>query len=244
MKPINQTEIQGLKHAIQYFQDCYLVSSIGALTNSTNGRKILQENIAHTNNGYFIKFKNINGKPYDFFVSQKETDDLIYTDKYMNPIPINPSNPHNPIIKAIEVAMNKLLNKFPLKKPLICRIPNSNEDFEFNKPSNFLEMFTGKKPIILNEGGIRLSLKSKEKESRNLFDKISEINDNSFVAGTSIGFDKNLSNNHCYSVKEINKQNNKLAIFDHRCQEVCLLTYEEALKKLKFLVGYFNQDLI
>ncbi len=239
MKPIGIDEIQKLRYAIQYFQDCYLVSSVGALTRSPNGRKILAENIAHTNDGFRIKFRNINGENHDFFVTQKESDDLVYMDKYLNPVPIN--NPHNPIIKAIEVAMNKLLDKYPSKKPFICRFPNCNEEFEFNKPSNFLEMFTGKKPIAINEGGIRLTLRSKVKESEDIFNRISEIPDNSFVLGTSFGLHKGMSDNHCYSVKSVNNKN--IDVFDHRCQGGLRLTYAEAIKKFKFIVGYFDKDL-
>ncbi len=244
MKPIGPDEINNLRHAVQYFQDCYLVSSIGALANSPNGRKILTENIARTNNGYCIKFRNINGINKDFFVSQDEMDNLIYMDKYLNPIPISSYYPHNPIIKAIEVAMNKLLSIYPSKKPMICRIPKSNEKFEFNKPSNFLEMFTGKKPIKINEDGIRLTLKSKAKESLNIFDNISDNPDCSFVMGTSLGFHKDTSNNHCYTVAQINKKNNTIRLFEHRYLESLILTYEEAIKKFKYITGYFNEDLL
>lgn len=243
MKPISTNEIKNLKYAIQYFQDCYLVSSIGALTRSRNGMKILAENIAHSGNDYRIKFRNINGESKDFFVTQKETDDLIYMDKFLNPVPINHYFPHNPIIKALEVAMNKLLQQCPSKKPFVCRIPNCNEEFEFNKPSNFLEMFTGKKPIKLNESSIRPTLKTKAKESTDIFDKISDNPDSSFVAGTAANFSKNFSNYHCYSIKKVNKNSQTIELFDHRLLGSLVITYEEAIKKLKFIVGYFNKDL-
>ena len=242
MKPITSTEINNLKTAIQYFQDCYLVSSVSALARSSNGRKFLAENIAHTKDGYRIKFNNINGKAKDFFVSQKETDDLVYLDKYMNPMPL--TQPHNPVIKAIEVAMNKLLTQFPSKKPLICRFPNCNEKFEYNKPSNFMEMFTGRKPLVINESSFRISLKSKEKESIEIFDKISDQPQNSFVTGTAINFHKGLSDNHCYSITKTDKNARTIEFFDHRFLEKITLTYEEAIKKLKFIVGYFDKDLM
>ena len=242
MKPLGLDEIKNLRSAIQYFQDCYLVSSVGALANSKNGRKILAENISHTSNGFCVKFRNINGHNKDFFVSQEEMDNLVYMDKYLNPVPLK--TPHNPIIKALEVAMNKLLNKFPDKKPLICRIPSCNEKFEFNKPSNFLEMFTGKKALKIKESSRSSNLKSKEKDSRDILDKISENPGSSFVFGTGIGFSKGLSNNHCYSLKKVDKNNNRIELFDHRYLETLALTYEEAIKKLKFIVGYFDADLI
>ena len=241
MNPISTSEINNLKKAIQYFQDCYLVASVSALAHCKNGRKILSENIAHTDDGFRIRFNNIKGNVQDFFVTQRETDNLVYMDKFKNPIPL--SRPHNPIIKAIEAAMNKLLEKYPDKKPLICRFPDCNEKFEFNKPSNFLEMFTGKTAFKLNESGLRISLKSRKKESIDIFDKISDNPDNSFVAGTSINFHKGLSDNHCYTVTNIDKNSNRIELFDHRFLETVTLTYEEAIKKLKFITGYFDKDL-
>ncbi len=243
MKPITTTELNNLKKAKQYFQDCYLVSSVSALAQSNKGQKILSENIAHTDSGFKIRFNNINGKSKDFFVTQKEMDDLIYLDRFKNPIPIPAEYPHNHIIKAIEVAMNKLLEKFPSKKPWICRFPNCNEKFEFNKPSNFLEMFTGIRPLELNESKINLNLKSKAKESRELFNKISEDKNSSFVAGTTFGLHKGLTSNHCYSVTKIDKEKEKIELFDHRFLETLTLSYDEAIKKLKFFVGYFEKDL-
>lgn len=242
MKPIGLNEIQNLRHAVQYFQDCYLVSAIGTLTQTSNGRKILSENIAKTADGYRIRFNNVKGSNKDFFVTEKEMNNLVYMDKFLNPIPLKPGYPHNPIIKAIEVAMNKLLTKYPSQKPFICRIPKCNEKFEFNKPSNFLEMFTGKKAIKLNENGLKLNLKSQKDASIELLEKIKANPENSFVAGTAFCFHKKLIDNHCYSINRV--KDNRLEIFDHRSLETITLTYEEAIKKLKFIVGYFNKDLI
>lgn len=161
----------------------------------------------------------------------------------MNPIPLDERYPHNPIIKAIEVAMNKLLKKHPSKKSITCRLANCNEKFEFNKPSNFLNMFTGEKPIILNEGNIYRTLKSKKEETTKLLNEMSKTKDNSFVAGTSILLDRRLNDFHCYSIKSVNKDTQELELFDHRHQNIIKLTYEEAIKKLKFLVGYFENGL-
>lgn len=241
MKPIGIFELQNLRHAVQHFQDCYLVSSIGALTQSGNGRKILMQNIAHTNDGFRIRFNNINGYGEDFFVTEKEMEALVYMDKFKNPIEID--QPHNPIIKAVEVAMNKLLGKYPSKKPWICRFPDCNEKFEFNKPSIFLEMFTGKLPIKINESSLMMNLKRKEETGRNILDSISERNDSSFVAGTLMTFNKKLSDYHCYNIKSVNKETNEIELFDHRSRKIITLTYEEAIKYLKYIVGYFNKDL-
>lgn len=243
MKPLTHNEIMDLRYAKQYFQDCYLVSSIGALANSKKGSKILENNISHTNDGFRVKFNNINNKSEDFFISQKELDNLTPIDKYGNPIEINKHFPHNPILKAIEIAMNKIIEKNPSKKPWISRIPNCNEKFEFNKPSNFLEMFTGEKPIKLNEDNFKLNLKSKEEDAIELFDQISDNPNNSFVVGTSINLGlKKINDFHCFDVKNVNKENETIDIFDHRFQQIIRLTYDEAIKQLKYIVGYFGKE--
>ena len=243
MKPLTHNEIMDLRYAKQYFQDCYLVSSIGALANSKKGSKILENNIAHTSEGFRVKFNNINNKSEDFFISQKELDNLTLMDKYGNPIEINKYFPHNPILKAIEIAMNKIISKHPFKKPLLSRIPNCNEKFEFNKPSNFLEMFTGEKPINLNEDSFKLNLKSKKEDAIKLLDQMSDNPNNSFVVGTSINFrEKDLNDFHCFDVKNVNKSNETIDIFDHRFQQTIRLTYDEAIKQLKYIVGYFGKE--
>lgn len=244
MKPITSDEIKNLRYAVQYFQDCYLVSSVSSLTKTSNGRRILTENIAHTDDGYRIRFQNVKGKCQDYFVSQKEIDLLTYLDKYGNTIIIPEDKPHNQIIKAIETAMNKLLRRYPDKKSFLCRIPNCNERFEFNKPSVFLEMFTGKEPIKLNEDGLSLNLKSKKTECIDLFEKISKEPENSFVAGTSFNFNRKFSDYHCYSVQNIDREKETIELFDHRLLDRIVLTYNEAIKYIKYFAGYFNKDLL
>lgn len=109
MKPINLNEIKSLQRVKQHFHDCYLVTSMNALSNTENGCKTLQNNISREGNNFNIKFKNINGKSEDFFISEKEINDLTLCDQFLNPIIL--TEPENPILKALEVAMNKLLKK-------------------------------------------------------------------------------------------------------------------------------------
>ena len=105
-------------------------------------------------------------------------------------------------------------------------------------------MFTGKKSIKINESSWHLSLKNKKDESIDMFDKIGENPENSFVAGSSMNFYKGVSNNHCYTIDKIDKNKRKIDLYDHRFLKKVTLTYEEAIKKLKFIVGYFDKDLI
>lgn len=241
MKPINLNDIATLQRVKQHFHDCYLVTSINSLSNSENGRKILQNNILRDNNNFTIKFKNINGTPEDFFITKKEINDLTLCDKFFNPIELK--EPQNTIIKAIEVAMNKLLKKYPDKKNFTNRLYKTNEEFEYNNPSRFMEMFTGITPLNINENSIRMSLKSKRKEATELFQKIGNTPDTSFVVGTGHHFIKGMTNWHCYTLEKVDTKNNTIQIFDNRFQESITLTFEEAIKKLKYITGYFNNNL-
>ena len=241
MKPINLSEIKSLQRAKQHFHDCYLVTSMNALSNTENGRKILQENILREGNNFNIKFKNINGKSEDFFVSEKELNDLTLCDRFFNPIELK--EPHNPILKAVEVAMNKLLKKYPDKKSFINRLYKTNEEFEYNNPSRFLEMFTGIKPININENSIRMSLKNKIDEAKEVLEKIGNEKTNSFIAGTGHKFIKGITNWHCYTLENVNNANKTAKIFDNRYQEEITLSFDDFIKKIKYITGYFNEDL-
>ena len=86
MKPIGIEDILSLNRSQQVFHDCYLVSSINALSRSENGRKILQNNIAREGNNFRIRFQNVNLNVEDFFVTEKEIKDLTPMDKFLNPV--------------------------------------------------------------------------------------------------------------------------------------------------------------
>ena len=241
MRPISFNEVTSLRFAKQNFCDCYLVSSIGALANSSNGRKILQNNIQRDGNNFCIAFNNVYGKRIQFLVKEAEWDNLISRDKYMEEIPLE--KPHHPIIKGIEVAMNKLLKLYPSKKPFISKQLRCNEKFEYNRPSNFLEMFTGVRPITINEYSLKMSLKSQEESAIRLLNKIAIEEDSSFVVGTGMKFIiKNLPDYHCYSILKT-KPFKSLKIYDHRRQKNIEEYYPTAMKDLKFICGYFNDML-
>lgn len=241
MKPINLNEIKSLHRVKQHFHDCYLVTSINALSNSENGRKILQNNILKDGNNFNIRFNNVNGTTQDFFISEKELNDLTLCDCFLNPIVLE--TPENPILKAIEIAMNKLLKKYPDKKSFANRLYKTNEEFEYNNPSRFMEMFTGISPLNINESGLRMSLKSKVNETKDLLGKIGEQQQSSFVAGTGHHFIKGLTNWHCYTLEKVNNKDNTIQIFDNRYQETITLSFNDFIKKLKYITGYFNENL-
>ncbi len=237
MKPITLSEIKPLMTPIQHFSDCYMISSIGALARSEEGRKILSKNIAHRKDGFRIRFQNLYERRQDFFVTKEEMDDLISLDKYYNEVV--QKYQQNPIIKAVEVAMDKLLSIHPEKKPLVSRFMRCQERFEYNKPSNFMEMFTGKTPFILNEGGLRMSLKKKIPETIDLFERLKHENDYSFVAGTGNRGKNGLVSYHCYTVVGVDSDN-FIKLYESRKKESITLNFREALDSLKFFVGYFK----
>lgn len=241
MKSINLADIATLRRAKQHFHDCYLVTSLNSLSNSENGRKILQNNILREGNNFKIKFKNVNGNQEDFFITEKEIDDLTLCDRFFNPIELK--EPHNPIIKAIEVAMNKLLSKFPDKKSFINRLYKTNEQFEYNNPSRFMEMFTGITPLNINEKSFRMSLRKNSDDAKGLFQQIGNNNNSSFIVGTGHNFINGMTNWHCYTLEKVDNTNKTIQIFDHRFQEKITMPFDEAVKKLKYITGYFNENL-
>lgn len=237
MKPITPQQIASLSTAQQYFHDCYLLSSLGILSRSKKGQKILQNNITTNGKDFNIKFKNVNGKAEDYFISESEINNLEYIDSK----PIF-SNPSIPIVKSVELAMNKLIKKHPFQKPLICRALETQERFEYNKPSRFLELFTGQKPITLNESSLRMSLMSKLRDAGDLIMKIWEDEDSAFMLGTGVHFGK-LPSWHCFDITKVDMPNNSFTVFDHRQNEELKFPILSGLIKFKFLTGFLGKDL-
>ena len=171
---LKSNDVNSLRTALQEYSDCYLISSLEALAKSKEGRKILFQNIRKTNieiklkefsddivdsntgkikfdlNVFKIIFNNINNQKESFTIGLKELN--IYFSIY--------NKQKNHLVYAMKMAMQKLIEKHPTKKPIISRIANPFKmKFEYNKPSNFLRMFTGKEPIIIGESDINFNLK-------------------------------------------------------------------------------------
>ena len=250
MKPISAEQVLSLQNAVQHFHDCYLVSSLNALSRSENGRKILQNNIKTDGKAFTVKFNNVNGLSETYLVKKEECDRLVMKNKSAT------SSEHNPIVNVVEVAMSKLLAIHPDKKPLISRLAKCDEPFEYNKPSNFLYMFTGRKPITVNESGLSMNLKNYKKYIYSIFGKMTETGNSSFVAGTGVQFGTELHNTHCFALNESiekdgvqianspKKKLNFMRLFEGRKQKNITLTREDIIKKVKYISGYFNEMLI
>lgn len=139
--------------------------------------------------------------------------------------------------------MNKLLSKFPDKKSFINRLYKTNEQFEYNNPSRFMEMFTGITPLNINEKSFRMSLRKNSDDAKGLFQQIGNNNNSSFIVGTGHNFINGMTNWHCYTLEKVDNTNKTIQIFDHRFQEKITMPFDEAVKKLKYITGYFNENL-
>lgn len=240
MKPITASQVESLINVKQNFCDCYLASSLSALANTVKGRKVLQENVLTDGDAFCVRFNNVYNQKESYIVKQEECDDLILTDKHFMPI----FAVHNPIMKVFEVAMKKLLTVHKLKKPLLLRSVECIEVFEYNKPSNFLKMFTGIKPITLNESSLNNSLRFKEGKTFQLLDTIADDENASFVAGTGFSFlQTRLQDWHCYNIKNVNKKERYVILFDNRQQNNIRVTYEQFKNGLKYICGYSGNML-
>lgn len=264
MQKISENDISSLMQAQQVFSDCYILSSLHALAKSSFGRKILSQNIKKSANElpalYFAdlpeavskhssKFKTMNvdtfcitfndvcGKKEEYCVAPldlKKNMSIYVKQK-------------NPVIRAMEIAMNRLVHRHFFKKPLISRMhfPFLHRSFEFNIPSNFMKMFTGIEPVSVGEKGINMTLKPYKKEVFKIFEKMSKNpKDFSFVAGTgfkTFNIDKGW---HCFVVDFCDYENQRLSLVNKRTGYPFTVTFDEAINTLKFLTGYFKEKFI
>ncbi len=241
MKPIGLNDIQNLSRARQIFHDCYLVSSLNAFSRSPKGQKLLQNHIAHDERGYVVRFSKIKDGAKDFFISQEFMDRIALADATgkKHPVP----KIHNPILKAVELAMRQLIIENPFKKSIINRLALGYEPFEYNNPSRFMEMFTGIKPRIINEKTPRMTLKHNVDEVVDTFSKIAHDEDSCFVLGTGFKRPTTFVDWHCYTVKNVDDVHEKITLQEPRTHDQITLPYEAAIQKFKFLVGYLGKDL-
>ncbi|MBS4760809.1 MAG: hypothetical protein KHX03_08950 [Clostridium sp.] len=262
-RSFNTTDFNLIQQSKQIFSDCYMLSSLEALAHSTQGRNVLSDNVQRLclntsiksenfkdifckntpslENAlnqcevFRVRFKNVKGNQEDFFISQNNPK---YSEIW--------AKQKNPVIFAFESAMSELLKKYPDKKPLISKIVFPfKKNFEYNKVSNFMEMFTGKKPYILAETSFNLNLKPYKKEVYKLFERLGNTNsdDYSFVVGSGMKKMDDGRRWHCYTVLHVDNDKKRIVLLNKRTNEPREYGFDEAIKKLKYFVGYFNEDL-
>lgn len=245
--PIHEKEIVKLRKTPQIFADCYLITTLNALSHTTKGKNVLRQNItkAATQEGtaYKIHFPDVYSKKEDVFVTEKEIKNLLLTDEYCNIVEHNKEE--NPTLKAVEVAMNKMVRKYPKLKSFLSRIwVTSVEDFEFNSPSKFMKMFTGKEPISLNEKTLLMSLNFHKKEALELLKKMEKSKGkHNFVCGSGEKAKKPFVQWHCYVIQNVNLKKDSIKIYDTRENQTLDLTFNQFIKNMKYITGYFSNDL-
>ena len=243
-RPLNNTEIKELGRALQIFSDCYLVSSVRALAKTADGQNILKNNIKISDDSCKSRFK-INffyPEKKDIFVTQGDINLLEFTDKYKNPVKLD--REESPILKALEIAMDKLIKEHPSAKPFICRIAGCNEKFEYNIASHFMKILTGKVPYSLNEKSLSMSLRRHKKETYDLFERLGEEKDFNFTTGTGLTFKRGFRKFHYYIVDNVDLKKRIVELLEPRTNEIISLSFENAIKSLKSFTGFFKGDLI
>ena len=266
---VDETYTEAIKDSKQVFHDCYLVSSLDALSRSTKGTQILRNNIKQkinpqerkelylqlydtpefteglklslekpsSSNEFSCTFRNIDGIAEIYKVTSEDLKKYKTVSEKQT----------NPIVRTCEIAMSKLIEEHPSKKAFINRVWKMfiQKKFEYNFPSCFMEMFTGKKPVSIGEKSINLTLKKYKPEVYNLLTKMgnTEGNNYSFVAGSGLSFDKRIKSFHCFTITHVNNEKQEITLKNKRTNEDLILPFEEFLKKFKYITGYFNENL-
>lgn len=234
---ISDKDIESLQNVEQYFSDCYIVSTMESLSNSSNGREILKEQIQYDdNNPNLINcyLYTDNGKEkYTVTASQAEAG---YEQLY--------EHQPNKIIRSIDISVSEYENKHKAK-PWFCRISDKFKSFSFENslPSHFMKTLTGIEPTYnIAETDLNIDLKSYKKEVIELFEKMDKDKEHSFVIGTGI---KKLDNKrfHVYVLQDVDLKNNIVTIKNKRGNKIEKMSVEEVLSNFKYIVGYFNTDL-
>lgn len=235
---ISDKEIDGFKDAKQHFSDCYLMTSLEALSHTKNGRKILKEHIERDNNNpYLINcyLYNKNGEKEKYSIP---TNAVVggYEKLY--------KQQNNEIVRSMDISVAEYEKKYK-SKPLICRITGYRKDYEFenNLPSHFLEIFTGKKPTVnIAETDYNLDLTKYKEEVMALFKRMDKEKDYNMLIATGM---KPLDGRtwHVYLIEDVNLENNTITVKEKRSNVPKTIDIDTAIKSFKYIVGYFNSDL-
>ena len=241
--PMYITSIKALSTVKQKFSDSYLVASLSALSRKECGQKVIQKNVTQCLQDYNIRFNDVLGTTRNIFVSGRDIDQLEYRKQHILGTKCNITLDRN--LAAFEVAMGKIIQKYPSQKPLIYRLMQCDEIFEYNKVSRFMKMFTGKPPLVLKFPTFDfLSSKKKKSFINNFFWVLAMKREHAFVAGTGMTSPFNpLKSFHCYTIRRATLTSKKVYLYDNKTNKEIVLSFEEARKNLKYIAGYFEEDL-
>lgn len=234
---ITNSDIDGFEHAKQHFSDCYLMSTLETLSQTENGRKVLQEQ---------IQYDDKNPKLINCYLYNPNGDKEKYTvpvnavvGEYEKLYRLQP----NEIVRSVDISIDKYEKKHK-SKPLICRLADTvnTYTFEKNMPSHFMEVLTGIKPRVIAEKDFNLDLNGYKKEVMELFERMDKEKEHSFVMGTGM---KMLDGRHwhVYVLQDVNLKDGTITVKEKRANMPRTMKIDTALNTFKYIVGYFNSDL-
>lgn len=234
---ISDKEIDSVKNAKQHFSDCYLMSTVEALSNSENGRQILK---------YQIQRNATTPGRIDCYLYKKNGEKEVYsvpTSTVVNGYEKVYKHQPNDIIRSLNISINEYEKKYNTK-PFVSKIGDKFKDysFEYNSPSNFMRTLTGIKPVSIGETSLNIDLTGYKDEVMKLFERMDKEKNFSFVISTG---PKALDGHrwHVYVIQNVDLKNNTITVKEKRENTPKTMTIEEALKTFKSITGYFNSDL-
>lgn len=234
---ISDKDLDSIQTAEQYFSDCYIMSSMDSLSHSSNGRKILKEQIQYDDENPNIINCYLHTKDGEEKFSIPSSEAVAgYEQIY--------EHQENPILRTMDISIAEFEKKHKAK-PWICRMADKFKTyaFEYSLPSHFMKTVTGIKPTYnIAETDLNIDLKPYKKEVMELFEKMDKEKDHSFVIGSGI---KKLDGRrfHVYVLEDVDLENNVVTVKNKRGNDIKQMTVDEALSSFKYIVGYFNSDL-
>lgn len=235
---LSESDLDKFQYAEQHFSDCYLMSTLDSLSHSSNGRKILKEQIEyddanpHRVNCYFYK-KNGEREKYS-----------VPTNAVLKGYESVYKNQPNELVRSVDISVNEY-EKMHKSKPWVCRIADTFNQYAFEKnmPSHFMKILTGIEPTVnIAEQDFNLDLNNYKSEVMELFKRMDKNKEHSFVIGTGV---KMLDGRHwhVYVLEDVNLDNHTVTVKNKRGNNVRTMDINTALNTFKYIVGYFNEDL-
>ncbi len=235
---ISDKEIDEFKHAKQYFSDCYIMTTLEALSHTENGRKVLKKQIEHDDNNPNL----INCYLYNPLGIKEKYQ--IPTNTAVNGYSRLYKSQENDIIRSMDVSVSEYEKKYKAK-PWICRFTDDFKTYPFENsiPSHFMSIFVGKKPTVnIAEMDFNIDLDSKRDEVMKLFERMDKDKKHSLVIGTGV---KMLDGRtwHVYVLDDVDLKNNTVTVINKRGNQKKTMSVDAAINTFKFIVGYFDEDL-
>lgn len=235
---ITDREIDEFKNAKQHYSDCYLMTSLEALSHIENGRKILKKSIKRDDSNSNL----INC--YLYTTEGRREKYTIPTDVIIKDYKGLYKYQQNEIIRSMDISTGEY-EKRHKSKPWICRVTDNFKHYEFenNAPSHFFKILTGIEPTInIAEKDFNVDLTSRREEVMELFKRMDKDKNFSILISTGL---KPLNGHtwHVYILEDVDLENDTVTVKEKRGNKSQTMSVEKALNTFKFIVGFFNEDL-